>query len=430
GRMLCAPVGRDLRRLGLPGTLAILTLVLCSCSGQPVSLPPDLPATSSQEHQWGLVFIHMDSSHYSLPCSPMKMKVAEPTYSWVKVGAESRKLFSITKEGHLLFQHFQANDSGMYSCTVSYKKHGVPVSQVFHYGVFGYHVLGRLEARLLFYTEGCENKWTKRFLWDLKEKMRQMEIKQHCKFHHTATFCFPTLSSHSDKFVTQVHLEVSPFGPQWDERCNSQDAKTLTDCYRRTVQYSLGQVELTLNKFFKEHQSFQITGTNNSDINFTNKFLSILKFDKCNGGYGQTKQLQRCLSCCIVCPPGMFSSPKNGQCSPCPSGTYSQIYGAESCTSCKADTITQRSGASSVMDCVRNERTKQAVLIKHRIPSLILIVLPTLITLNFIFILTSCYKFCREYPVSSPGASEMEGETTEMEAVNSTFQVTRKGLQA
>lgn len=47
------------------------------------------------------------------------------------------KLFSVTKDGHLLFQHFQAEDSGKYSCTISYTKRGVPLSQTFRYSIFG-----------------------------------------------------------------------------------------------------------------------------------------------------------------------------------------------------------------------------------------------------------------------------------------------------
>ncbi|KFQ86716.1 Zona pellucida-binding protein 2, partial [Phoenicopterus ruber ruber] len=218
--------------------VGILTLVLCSCSGEPASLPWDLPASSSWEHQGGLVFIHMESSLYSLPCSPVEMEVADPTYHWVRDGADP-KLFSVTKEGHLLFQHFQAGDSGKYSCTISYMKHGVPVSQTFHYSVFGYHVLGGLDTVLLFHSKLCEDEWTKRFLWDLQEKLRLLEIEQHCKLQFTATFCFPSLSDPSDEFVIQVQLEVSLFGPQWDEHCNSQDMETVTDCYHNTVRHNL-----------------------------------------------------------------------------------------------------------------------------------------------------------------------------------------------
>ena len=32
----------------------------------------------------GLVFIHTESSLYSLPCSPIEMEVADPTYRWVQ----------------------------------------------------------------------------------------------------------------------------------------------------------------------------------------------------------------------------------------------------------------------------------------------------------------------------------------------------------
>ncbi|XP_072742300.1 zona pellucida-binding protein 2-like [Ciconia boyciana] len=313
--------------------MGILTLVLCSCSG--------------------LVFIHMESSLYSLPCSPMEMEVADPTYRWAQDRA-ARKLFSVTKEGHLLFQHFQAGDSGKYSCTISYRKHGVPVSQTFHYSIFGYHVLRGLDTVLLFHSKLCEDGWTKRFLWGLQDKLRQLEIEQHCKLQLTASFCFPSLNNPSDEFIIRVQLEVSLFGPHWDERCNSQDTETVTDCYRKTVQHNLGQVQLALTRFFKEHKSFHVTGADIPSINFTNEFVGFLKTKQCNGGYGQTKQLQRCLDCCR-----MFSPPKNSQCSPCPVGTYSLTYGVAFCTPCKDGMITRVPGASYMTDCVKKERTKQ-----------------------------------------------------------------------
>ncbi|NXE83307.1 ZPBP2 protein, partial [Cochlearius cochlearius] len=430
GRMLCAPhVWPDPGGPRVLGTMGILTLVLCSCSGHPESLPWDLPAMSSWEHQGGLVFIHMESSLYSLPCSPIGMEVADPTYRWVQDGAAPR-LFSVTKEGHLLFQHFQAGDSGKYSCTIFYMKHGIPVSQTFHYSIFGYHVLGGLDTVLLFHSKLCEDEWTKRFLWGLRDKLRQLEIEQHCKFQLTATFCFPSLNSPSDEFIIQVQLEVSLFGPHWDEHCKSQDMETVTDCYRKTVQHNLGQVQLALTRFFKEHKSFHVTGADSPSINFTNEFVGFLKTEQCSGGYGQTKQLQRCLDCCIVCPPGTFSPPRNSQCSPCPVGTYSPTYGVALCTPCKDGMITRVLGASSVTDCVKKERTKQAVSVVHRIPVLLLIILPALLVINFLFILSSCYWFYQEYQVSSPRASKKTGSTMRMETVTSFFRIPRQGPQA
>ncbi|KFP32043.1 hypothetical protein N325_05210, partial [Colius striatus] len=206
--------------------------------GQPTSMPWDLPATSSWEHQGGLVFIHMESSLYSLPCSPIEMEEADPTYQWVQDRTAS-KSFSVTKEGHLIFQHFQAGDSGKYSCTISYMKHGVPVSQVFHYSILGYHVLGGLETVLLFHSKLCEKEWIKRFLWSLQEKLKQLEMEQHCRFQLSGTFCFSSLSSSLEEFIIQVQLEVSPFGSHWDKACKSQHMETVTECYQQTVQQNL-----------------------------------------------------------------------------------------------------------------------------------------------------------------------------------------------
>ncbi|KFV62967.1 Zona pellucida-binding protein 2, partial [Dryobates pubescens] len=218
--------------------MGILTVVLWSCSGQRVSPPWDSPAISNQEHQRGLVFIHTGSSLYSLPCSPAEMEVANVTYHWVQDKAVPKR-FSVTREGHLLFRHFQASYSGMYSCTISYMKQGVPVSQTFHYSIFGYHVLGGLDILLLFHSKLCEDKLSRWFIRSLHNKLMLLKIEQHFQLQTISTFCFPPPHTSSDEFIFQVQLEVSLFGPHWDEDCNPQDTATLTDCYHTTVQHNI-----------------------------------------------------------------------------------------------------------------------------------------------------------------------------------------------
>ncbi|XP_061221644.1 zona pellucida-binding protein 2-like isoform X2 [Neopsephotus bourkii] len=421
--MLCAPDPGGTQVL----VMGILTLVLRSCSGQTVSLPWALPPASSWEHQGGFVFIHKESSLYSLPCSPIEMEVADPTYHWGQDRPVSR-LLSVTKEGRLLFQHFQAADSGKYSCTISYTKHRIPVSQTFHYSILGYHVPGGLDTVLLFHSKFCEDEWTKRFLHHLQDKLRQLEMEQHCKLHLNVTFCFPSLNSPLDEFVVQVQLEVSLFGPNWDEHCNSQDMERVKDCYHKTVLHNLGWLALTW--FFKEHKSFLITRPGIPSINFTNEFIGFLRIEQCSAGYGQTKQLQRCPDCCIVCPPGMFSPPKSSKCFPCPVGTYSVTHGMAFCTPCKHGMTTRASGISSMKDCVKKGRTKQAVSTAHKIPSLLLIVLPALLLLNVLFILSSCYWFYQDYRLQSPRASKMKGSTMGVERMSHFCWSPRESLQS
>ncbi|KQK79344.1 zona pellucida-binding protein 2-like protein [Amazona aestiva] len=341
--MLCAPGPEGPKVL----IMGILALVLCSCSD--------------------LVFIHTESSLYSLPCSPIEMGVADPTYHWGQDRPVPR-LLSVTKEGHLLFQHFQAADSGKYSCTISYTKRRIPVSQTFHYSVLGYHVPGGLDTVLLFHSKFCEDEWTKRFLHDLQDMLRQLEMEQRCKLQLNATFCFPSLHSPSDEFTVQVQLEVSPFGPNWDEHCNSQDLATVTDCYRKTVWHNLGQVQLALATFFKERKSFLITRPGIPSINFTNEFVGSLRTEQCSAGYGHTKQFQRCLDCCTVS-------------------------------------------------------------IVHKMPALLLIVLLALLILNIFFILSSCYLFYQDYRLQFPRASKLKGSTMRMERMSHFFRSPKRGPQ-
>uniref|UniRef100_A0A803XXF7 Ig-like domain-containing protein n=1 Tax=Meleagris gallopavo TaxID=9103 RepID=A0A803XXF7_MELGA len=429
GRMLCSPCfWPDIGAPGLLGTMGILTLVLWSCSGQPAFLSEDPPARSTWEYHGGDVFIHMDSSLYSLPCSTIELEVANPTYQWVRDSPDP-KLLSVTEEGHLLFQNFQAADSGNYSCTMSYTEHGLPVFQTFHYRVFGYHVLGGLEVLLIFHSKLCENEWTKMFLWDLQERLKQLEVEQHCKIHPETTACFPSADNSSNEFVVQVHLEVSFFGPNWDEQCKPQGVEVDTYCYRKTVQQSLEKVQPAISKFFTEHITFHITGPDISRIVFTTAFVGFLEIKKCSKGYGQTKQLRRCLECCIVCPPGTFSPPTNRQCSPCPMGTYSMSYGRAFCTHCKDGMITRGLGARSTTDCMKEERTKQVDTIIRKIPLLILIILPLVIGTNMLFIFASCYWY-REYQLSSPVTSKMAEITKSVKTMTKFCGIFRQSPQA
>ncbi|KFQ70621.1 hypothetical protein N335_06739, partial [Phaethon lepturus] len=111
-------------------------------------------------------------------------------------------------------------------------------------------------------------------------------------------------------------------------------------------------------------------------------------------------------------------------------GTYSLTYGVAFCTPCKDGMITRVPGTSSMTDCVKKDRTKQAASFVHRIPVLLLIILPALLAINFLFILSSCYWFYQEYQVSSPRASKMTGSTTRMEMVTSFFRIPTQGPQA
>uniref|UniRef100_A0A8C2YG75 Zona pellucida-binding protein 2-like n=1 Tax=Coturnix japonica TaxID=93934 RepID=A0A8C2YG75_COTJA len=387
--MFCAPCfWPELGATGLLGTVGILTLVLWSCSGD--------------------VFIHMASSLYSLPCSTIDLEVANPTYEWVRDGA-GPKLLSVTEEGHLLFQNFQAADSGNYTCTVSYTEHGLPVSQTFHYRVFGYHVLGGLETLLVFHSKLCEDEWNKMFLWDLLEMLKQLEIELHCKIRPKKTVCFPSADNPSNEFVVQIQLEVSFFGPNWDEQCKPQGVEVDIDCYRKTVQQSLETVEPAMNKFFTKKATFHITGHDVSKIVFNMAFVGFLEIKTCSKGYGQTKQLPRCLKCCIVCPPGTFSPPTDTQCSPCPIGTYSMIYGTAFCIPCKDGMITQGMGARSATDCMKNETTRHVDSIIRKIPIPLFIILPLVGSVNLLFILSSCYWYQKEYRPSSPATSKIAG---------------------
>ncbi|KAM8795307.1 zona pellucida-binding protein 2-like [Eudromia elegans] len=408
--MLCATcICLDFRGPGLLETLAILTFIFYSCSGH--------------------VFIHAASSLFSLPCSPVEMEVPNPTYRWVRDKEDSRSL-KVSSQGHLLFKQFRAGESGNYSCTISYMEHGLSLSQTFHYSVLGYHILGGLETVLLFQSKRCEEKWTKRFLWILQDSLSQLAAERHCKFQLMGASCFPTLNEPLRKVFVEVQLQVSFFGPHWDEHCISQDQEQVTDCYHRVVQQNIWQVQLAMNNFFKEHKFFHVSGADIPHIIFTNNFVGFLETKHCNGGYGQTKQLQRCLDCCIVCPPGTFSPPKDSQCSPCPVGTYSLIYGMAWCTPCKEGLVTRTAGTSSMENCVEEGELKRAASTMGRIPVLTLSIAIPLLAIIFLLIFSYyCYWTHQEHPTLFTKASKRIQTTKVMEMMKKFFRFSKESPQ-
>jgi len=67
-------------------------------------------------------------------------------------------------------------------------------------------VLGGLETLMIFHSKLCKDEWTKMFLWDLLERLKQLEVEQHCKIHPETSTCFPSADNPSNEFVVQIQL--------------------------------------------------------------------------------------------------------------------------------------------------------------------------------------------------------------------------------
>ncbi|CAM4633334.1 unnamed protein product [Lepidochelys kempii] len=298
------------------------------------------------------IFIHMDATEYSLPCSQREMHVTNPTYRWAQDRRESQ-LLSVSAQGALTFRHFQGGSSGNYSCTISYKEHRHPRAQTFHYKVMAYHVRGGLEALLIFRSRLCQEALKRRLLWSLQEALDRVASAQHCRLVLSKSSCFPTLQEPWDEF----NLQVSPFGPEWDKLCDPYNQTMVINCYRAAVRNNLLQAKLAMTRFLEEHGTFPITGAGAPRAIFNNRFTSFLKTERCAGGYGLSLQLETCPDCCILCLPGTFSAPQTNECTACPIGTFNPLYGRAACSRCKAGLVTRATGATSAGDCVEEEGT-------------------------------------------------------------------------
>ncbi|KAG6938270.1 hypothetical protein G0U57_006351, partial [Chelydra serpentina] len=252
---------------------------------------PRQPAGFGVEGQTIPIFIHMDATEYSLPCSPREMHVTNATYRWAQDKRESQ-LLSVGTQGALTFRHFQARSSGNYSCTVSYMEHSRPRAQTFHYTVRAYHVRGGLEALLVFRSRLCQEALKRRLLWSLQEALGRVASAQRCRLVLSKSSCFPTLQEPWDEFNLQVQFQVSPFGPEWDKLCDPYNQTMVIHCYRAAVRNNLLQAKLAMTRFLEKQGPFPITGAGAPRTVFNNRFTSFLKTEHCAGGYGLSLQLE------------------------------------------------------------------------------------------------------------------------------------------
>ena len=82
----------------------------------------------------------------------------------------------------------------------------------------------------------------------------------------------------------------------------------------------------------------------------------------CSGRYaGNPLSITGCVECPLEarienmckCPPGFFVLP-NGECEPCPQGTFSDSYGVERCTECSPGTVATMQQSTRCLPCLKN----------------------------------------------------------------------------
>ncbi|XP_025025226.1 zona pellucida-binding protein 2-like [Python bivittatus] len=345
---------------GVGVALGVIIFFLCEGPGCALFLDlykSDNETSSGQAHveekETGLNFVHIGAKEFTVPCKPAKTDVVigmNPIYNW---SLENRESPSLQAGASLILHEFHAEESGRYTCSISFTKEDQLHTVTFSHTVVGYHIRGELQVLLIFQSHSCDKSLTHEFVKILHAQLSQLVSHLHCELLSGSTNCFPTVEKPLDEFNLQVELKVTPFGKGWDKSCYPQVDLMALECYRSAVQNNLQQAKEAMTEFMDKNKHFPLRTSNGSHVSFVNTFFNFLEDGKCQDGYGQTQELQaHCPDCCTLCPPGTYSVATTDSCVLCPIGSYSLHYGTTLCISCPNSWLTSHPGARTSADCM------------------------------------------------------------------------------
>ncbi|ETE73379.1 Zona pellucida-binding protein 2, partial [Ophiophagus hannah] len=252
-----------------------------------------------EEKETELIFVHIGAKEFTLPCKPEKTDVVigmNPTYNWNLENGENVTLHS---GASLILHAFRAEESGRYTCSISFTEENQLHTMTFSHTVVGYHIRGELQVLLIFQSNSCDKLLTREFVRSLHRQLSQLVSHLHCELVSGSTTCFPTVEKPLDEFNLQVELKVTPFGKDWDKSCYPQTDSMPLECYHSAVQKNLQEAKEAMTEFMDKNKNFSLETSNGSHISFVNTFFNFLEDGKCQDGYGQTQELQSyCPDCC------------------------------------------------------------------------------------------------------------------------------------
>ncbi|XP_072431848.1 uncharacterized protein [Chiloscyllium punctatum] len=141
--------------------------------------------------------------------------------------------------------------------------------------------------------------------------------------------------------LVRYTVYVFPFALGWADQCNdSQCDQQSEDRVKKAY---------TRIRSFIEDYPFKGKFQN---IQYIANSLNGVKVDHCKPGFGKNIiTSDKCVGCCVACPPGHFSARQDTICTPCAFGSFNKHYGKTECTNCPRNEATDRSGATSQQEC-------------------------------------------------------------------------------
>ncbi|XP_046524880.1 zona pellucida-binding protein 1 [Equus quagga] len=276
------------------------------------------------------VMLHQRSPH--MLCVTQRLRNSElidPSFQWHgprgKIVSENSSA-QVTSTGSLIFQNFEENMSGVYTCFLEYKP---MVEEVIKNLQLKYVIYAYREPRYFYeftaryHAAPCNSIYNISFEKKLLQILSKLVLDLSCEVSLLKSEChrvkMQKAGLQNELFFTFSVSSIEPEkGPKPCADHNCESSRRLAKAKNLIERFFNQQVEVLGRSAQPLPEIYYIEGT-----------LQMIWINRCFPGYGMNSlKHPKCPECCVICSPGSYN-PRDGiHCLPCNS---SLVYGAKTC---------------------------------------------------------------------------------------------------
>ncbi|XP_072454234.1 zona pellucida-binding protein 1 isoform X2 [Notamacropus eugenii] len=277
------------------------------------------------------VMLHHKSPHILCVTKRLRnVELIDPTFRWhapIGNAAPENSSVKVTESGSLIFHNFTEEMSGIYTCSLSYKRTAEELEKTLQlkYVVYAYsNPSFSYQFSVRYHSAPCGSIYNVSFEKKMLQILRKLVDDLSCEMKLLKSEChhvkMQRAGLQNELFFTFSVIPIENGTEEVDECTDSScDPVERLDKAKSLIErFFIQQVEVLEERLEPLPEIYYIEGT-----------LKTVWITHCNPGYGMNALVHpKCPDCCVICSPGSFNPRSGTHCLQC---NISMVYGARKC---------------------------------------------------------------------------------------------------
>ncbi|XP_036594758.1 zona pellucida-binding protein 1 [Trichosurus vulpecula] len=279
------------------------------------------------------IYVMLNHNSPHLLCVTRRLRNVElidPVFHWhapIGNAVPENSSVKVTTTGSLIFYNFSEEMSGIYTCSLSYKRTAEEVEKTLQlkYVIYAYvnpNFYYQFTAR--YHSAPCNSIYNVSFEKKLLQILSRLVIDLFCEIKLVKSEChhvkMQRAGLQNELFFT---FSVAPIenGTKGPDECTSSSCDPVE---------RLDKAKNLIERFFI--QQVEVLGRHSEplpEIYYIEGTLKMVWINRCRPGYGMNALVHpNCPDCCVICNPGTYNPHSGTHCLQCNS---SMVYGGRKC---------------------------------------------------------------------------------------------------